>query len=69
MEIHNETWDKLTQDQRLAAAVVIFEKIFENAREGGSFRKLISDRLGFLQKDYPSLYMAGGMAITNELEL
>lgn len=43
----------------------IFEKINENA--GGSFRKLIYDRMGFGPNAYSELYAAGGQFITNAM--
>ncbi len=43
----------------------IFEQINENA--GGSFRKLIYDRLGFGPNAYSELYAAGGQNITNAM--
>lgn len=43
----------------------IFEQINENA--GGSFRKLIYDRLGFGPNAYSELYSAGGQIITNSM--
>jgi hypothetical protein len=43
----------------------IFEQINENA--GGSFRKLIYDRLGFGPTAYSELYSAGGQNITNAM--
>jgi hypothetical protein len=41
----------------------VFEMINKNA--GGSFRKLIYDRLGFGPNAYSELYAAGGQNITN----
>jgi hypothetical protein len=43
----------------------IFNQINENA--GGSFRKLIYDRLGFGPTAYSELYAAGGQNITNAM--
>lgn len=43
--------------------------IVDHAVEGGSFRCLIYDRLGFGPDAYVPLYSAGGMTISNELDL
>jgi hypothetical protein len=43
----------------------VFEMINKNA--GGSFRKLIYDRLGFGPSAYSELYSAGGQNITNSM--
>jgi hypothetical protein len=43
----------------------VFEKICEHMREGGTFRYLIYDRMGFEEKDYLPLYRSGGMGISN----
>lgn len=43
----------------------VFEQINKNA--GGSFRKLIYDRLGFGPNAYSELYAAGGQNITNAM--
>ena len=48
-------------------AAWVFKCIVENAKEGGTFRHLIYDKLGFGTDEYEELYMAGGMAITNNL--
>ncbi len=39
------------------------------AEDGGSYRSLIYDKLGFETDAYMVLYGAGGMAINNELDL
>jgi len=43
----------------------VFEKIYDGAKIGCSFRKLIYDYMGFDGEAYQQLYEAGGMAITN----
>jgi len=51
----------------LKQTVRVFEKIAEHAKEGGTFRTLIYDRLGFGPEAYFPLYLAGGMDISNAL--
>ena len=51
---------------RLAITAQVFEKIVEHAKDGGSFRYLIYERLGFGADAYLPLYKAGGMTISNE---
>jgi hypothetical protein len=67
---HDEMWAKMPEEQRLAATDVIFRKLIEHAEEGGTYRKLIYDRLGFrVGGAYAVLYCAGGMTISNFFEL
>ena len=66
---HDKLWTEMTPEQRLAAADVIFRAIDDHAREGGSFRKLIYDRLGLYTDAYSVLYCAGGMNLSNEYTL
>lgn len=47
----------------------VFKAIIRNARNGGSYRSLIYDELGFGPEAYCELYEAGGMTITNEFSL
>jgi hypothetical protein len=56
-------------ETKLAVTAWVMEKIVEHAREGGSFRVLIYDRLGFGTDAYVPLYLAGGMEISNEFDL
>jgi hypothetical protein len=51
----------------LKQTVRVFEKIADHAREGGTFRTLIYDRLGFGTEAYFPLYLAGGMQLSNIL--
>ena len=60
-------WATLSEEQQIAAAAVIIPIILEHAREGGSFRYLIYDRLGFSMAAYLPLYLAGVMEASNEL--
>lgn len=45
----------------------VFEKLIEHAKEGGSFRYLIYNRMGMPPSAYEILYKAGGMSIVNKL--
>jgi hypothetical protein len=68
--IHNEKiWNSLDLETQLAAAAFVIKKIVDHGREGGSFRYLIYDRLGFGPEAYIPLYLAGGMHISNHFEI
>lgn len=54
---------------KLAVAMWIFEAIVDHAVDGGTFRYLIYDRLGFGPDAYAVLHAAGGMMISNEFDL
>ena len=56
-------------ETKLAVTAWIFGHIVDHAAEGGSFRYLIYDRLGFGPDAYIPLYNAGGMTISNEFIL
>ena len=56
-------------ETKLAVTAWVFSHIVDHATEGGSFRYLIYDRLGFGPDAYIPLYNAGGMTISNEFEL
>lgn len=66
-------YPKLVEDcpyeTRLAVTAWVFRSICEHAREGGSFRYLIYEKLGFNEDAYVPLYDAGGMVISNEFDL
>lgn len=55
-------------DTRLAITAQVFEAIVAHMREGGSYRTLIYERLGFGFDAYLPLYNAGGMTISNALQ-
>lgn len=61
--------EKTDYDTKLAVTAWVFENIMKHAKEGGSFRYLIYDRLGFGMDAYVPLYEAGGMDISNEFDL
>jgi hypothetical protein len=60
---------EIDEESRLAVAVQVFEAICEHAREGGSFRYLIYDRLGFYMGAYVPLQLAGALTVSNEFTL
>ena len=43
----------------------VFKHIAEHIMEGGTFRYLIYDRMGFKPNSYRPLYLAGGMFISD----
>ena len=45
----------------------MFRALNDHLREGGSFRYLIYERLGF-EGEYVRLYQAGGMNLSNALQ-
>lgn len=56
-------------ETRLAVTAWVFERLVDHATEGGTFRHLIYDRLGFAADSYVPLYDAGGLTISNEFSL
>lgn len=62
-------WEDIPYAYRMAATAYVMKAICEHAEEGGSFRHLIYDRLGFDLDGYGPLYEAGGMIISNEFIL
>jgi hypothetical protein len=64
-----EVWDSMPYEHRLAAAAYVFERICEHARDGGTYRCLIYERLGFKMDAYAVLLSAGGMDISNHFSL
>lgn len=62
-------WDDIPYEMRLAATAYVMEAICDHAKEGGSYRYLIYERLGFDMDAYATLYCAGGMTISNEFVL
>jgi hypothetical protein len=56
-------------ETKLAVTAWVFGKIVDHAEQGGTFRYLIYDRLGFGPEAYVPLYLAGGMTISNEFDL
>lgn len=61
--------DACPYETRLAVAAWVMRAIVDHATEGGTFRYLIYERLGFEPDAYLPLYEAGGMKISNEYDL
>jgi hypothetical protein len=56
-------------ETRLAVTAWVFRHLVDHATDGGSFRYLIYQRLGFAQDAYVPLCDAGGLTISNEFSL
>ena len=63
-----ETLKEISDEHKLAVTQWVFKHIIEHAREGGSYRYLIYDRLGFGMEAYAPL-CSDGMTISNEFDL
>lgn len=68
-ELYPRLIDACPSELRLAVTAQVFKAIVDHATEGGTFRYLIYDRLGFGPEAYVPLYEAGGMTISNEFNL
>lgn len=66
---HDRLLAAVDEETRLAVTAQVMRAIVDHAAEGGSFRYLIYDRLGFGFEAYVPLYNAGGMTISNEFTL
>lgn len=73
LEAQKDYFEKLLNecdyDTKLAVTAWVFKNIVEHAEDGGSYRYLIYERLGFGPDAYVPLYEAGGMTISNEFDL
>lgn len=58
----------VSNDHKLAVTQWVFKHIVEHAKEGGSYRYLIYDRLGFGMEAYVPL-CADGLTISNEFDI
>lgn len=56
-------------ETRLAIVAWVFQNLIDHARQGGTFRYLVYDRLGFDKNAYLPLCEAGGLTISNEFRL
>ena len=65
----NDLVENCHYETKLAVTAWVFKNIVEHAREGGSYRYLIYDRLGFDADAYVTLFEAGGMEISNEFDI
>jgi hypothetical protein len=60
-----ETWEKTDSEVKLALTAYVFRMLKEHMNEGGTYRYLIYDRLGFGPEAYTALYVNGGMDLSN----
>jgi hypothetical protein len=65
---HAKMADECDPELKLAVTKWVMKHIVEHAREGGSYRYLIYDRLGFGPEAYAPL-CSDGMTISNEFDL
>ena len=65
----NNLVENCDYETKLAVTAWVFKNIVEHAKEGGSYRYLIYDRLGFNLDAYVPLFEAGGMEISNEFDI
>jgi hypothetical protein len=56
-------------DTRLAITAWVCKNILDHAKDGGSYRYLIYDRLGFNEDSYMVLQIAGALDISNLFDL
>ena len=61
--------EDIPQETRLRVVEWVFRHLYNHAHEGGTFRYLIYDRLNFGPEAYVPLYQAGGMTISDELDI
>lgn len=69
MHIPSKARTDVSYEDRLLVTADVFRHIVDHAVEGGSFRYLIYERLGFDLDAYTPLYLAGGMEISNNFVL
>lgn len=55
----------MTEKPTIEQTAWVIEKLVEHLRDGGSFRKLIYDRMGYGPESYQPLFLAGGVALSN----
>ena len=60
--------DKCDYETKLAVTAWVMKNILDHANEGGSYRDLIYNRLGFKTDAYAPLLVAGGLEISNEFD-
>lgn len=69
----DEDFPKLVEacpyETRLAVACWVIKHIVDHAREGGTYRYLIYDRLGFGPDAYVPMQLSGALTISNEFDL
>lgn len=66
-------FDKLEKecayDTKLAVTAWVFKHILAHAKDHGTYRFLINERLGFGDDAYRVLFHAGGLEISNEFDI
>ena len=60
-----ETWQKTPDEIKLELTAYVFRQLKDHMNEGGTYRYLIYDRLGFGPEAYTALYVNGGMDLSN----
>jgi len=63
------SWSRNVLTRRGLVAAWVFKAIVDHARDGGTFRFLIYERLGFGPDAHLPLHEAGGMTISNAFDL
>ena len=63
-----DTLKEVSEEHKLAVTQWVFKHLVEHAKEGGSYRYLIYDRLGFGMEAYAPL-CSDGITISNEFDL
>lgn len=63
-----EVLKEVSDEHKLAVTQWVFKHVVEHAREGGSYRYLIYDRLGFGMEAYAPL-CSDGLTISNEFDI
>ncbi len=59
--------EDVAPETKLAVCAWLMQKLVDHAREGGTFRSLVYGRLGFGFGAWMTLYLAGGMDISHNL--
>jgi hypothetical protein len=65
----DEILEETSYDTKLAVTAWVCKHILDHAREGGSYRYLIYDRLGFDMDAYGVLQEAGALEISNQFDI
>lgn len=57
----------MNNEEKIEWTAKVFKAIMDHIKEGGTYRYLIYDRLGFDMDAYVPLMLAGGMYISNAI--
>lgn len=60
-----KAWESIPYNVRLLSTMYVFYHLLQHMAEGGTFRKLIYDRLGFDCDAYCPLLLSGGQVLSN----